>query len=156
MVGLEGSQSSIMGSFGKSNNSNKYCSQIDQLKAALGEKGLELVNRRLIIFHQDNARLNVSLMTRQKLLQLGWEVLILPAYLPDTAPSNFRLFWSLPNYLNGKKANFFPKTLSLEDFKRHLEQFFPQKDKLFWEDGIMKLPDRWQKVVEQNGEHVVQ
>ena len=45
---------------------------------------------------------------------------------------------------------------SLEDCKRHLEQFFPQKDKKFWEDGIMKLPEKWQKVVEQKGEYAVQ
>ena len=32
----------------------------------------------------------------------------------------------------------------------HLEQFFAQKDKKFWEDGIIKLPERWQKVVQQN------
>ena len=38
-------------------NSNKYCSQLDQLKAALDEKHPELVNRKRIIFHQDNARL---------------------------------------------------------------------------------------------------
>ena len=48
-------------------NSNKYCSQLDQLKAALDEKRPELVNRERIIFHQDNARPHVSLMTRQKL-----------------------------------------------------------------------------------------
>ena len=47
-------------------NSNKYCSQLDQLKAALDEKRPELVNRKSIIFHQDNARQHVSLMTRQK------------------------------------------------------------------------------------------
>ena len=61
-------------------NSNKYCSQLDQLKAALDEKRPELANRKCIIFHQDNARLHVSLMTRQKLLQLGWGVLIHPPY----------------------------------------------------------------------------
>ena len=48
------------------------------------------------------------------------------------------------------------KINSLEDCKRHLEQFFAQKDKKFWEDGIIKLPERWQKVAEQNGEYVVQ
>ena len=37
-------------------NSNKYCSQLDQLKAALDEKHPELVNRKRIIFHQDNTR----------------------------------------------------------------------------------------------------
>ena len=48
-------------------NFNKYCSQLDQLKTALDEEHLELVNRKCIIFHQDNARLHVSLMNRQKL-----------------------------------------------------------------------------------------
>ena len=38
---------------------------------------------------------------------------------------------------------------SLEDCKRHLEQFFAQRDKKFWEDGITKLPEKWQKAVEQ-------
>ena len=131
-------------------NSNKYCSQLDQLKAALNEKHPELVNRKHIIFHQDNTRPHVSLMTRPKPLQLGWEVLIHPPYSPDMALSDFPLFQSLENSLNGKNFN------SLEDCKRHLEQFFGQKDKKFWEDGIMKLPEKWQKVVEQKGEYVVQ
>ena len=96
-------------------NSNKYCSQLDQLKAALHEKRLELVNRKHIIFHQDNTRPHVSLMTRQKLFQLGWEVLIHPLYSPDIAPSDFHLFRSLQNSLNGKNFS------SLGDCKRHLE-----------------------------------
>ena len=40
--------------------------------------------------------------------------------------------------------------------KRYLEQFFAQKDKKFWKHGIMKLPEKWQKVVEQNGDYIVQ
>ena len=103
---------------------SKYCSQLDRLKAALDEKRPELVNRKRIIFHQDNERPHVSLMTRQKLLQLGWEVLIHLPYSPDTAPSDFHLFRSLQTSLNGKNFN------SLEDCKRHLEQFFAQKEKV--------------------------
>ena len=124
-------------------NSNKFCFQLDQLKVALDEKRPELVNRKRIIFHQDNASQHVSLMNRQKLLQLGWEVLIHTPYSPDIAPSDFHLFRSLQNSLNGKNFN------SLEDCKRHVEQqFFAQKDKKFWEDGIIRLPEKWQKVVE--------
>ena len=52
-------------------NSNKYSSQLDQLKAALDEKHAELVNRKLIVFHQDKARLHVSLMTRQNYYSLA-------------------------------------------------------------------------------------
>ena len=89
-------------------------------------------------------------MTRQKRLQLGWEVLIHPPYSPDIAPSDFHLFRCLQNSLNGKNFH------SLEDCKRHLEQFFAQKDKKFCKDGIMKLPEKWQKVVGQNSEYIVQ
>ena len=55
-----------------------------------------------MIFHQHNTRPHVSLMIRQKLLQLGWEVLIHPPYSPDTAPLDFHLLQSLQNFVNGK------------------------------------------------------
>ena len=122
-------------------NSKKYCSQLDQLKATLNKKHPELVNRKCIIFHQYNARPRVSLMTRQKLLQVGSEVLIHPPYSPDIIPSDFHFFQSLQNSLNGKTFN------SLEECKRYLQQFFAQKNKKFLEDGIMKLPEKWQKVM---------
>ena len=134
----------------KTINSNKYWSQLNQLKAALNQKRPELVNRKCINLHQDNARLHVYFKTRQKLLQRGWEVLIHPLYSPDIAPSDLHTFWSLQNSLNGKYYN------SLEDCKRHLKPFFAQKDKKFWEDVITKLPEKWQKAVEQKGEYVVQ
>ena len=53
-------------------NSNKYCSQLDRPKTARDEKCAQFVNRKCIIFHWDDVRPRVSLMTRQKLLQLGW------------------------------------------------------------------------------------
>ena len=43
-------------------NSNKYRSQLDQMKAALDEKSPELTPRKYIIFYQDKARLYVSLL----------------------------------------------------------------------------------------------
>ena len=60
---------------------------------------------------------------------------------PDIAPLVSHLFQS-SKILNGKNFNF------LEDCKRHLEQFFAQKDKKFWQDGIVKLPE---KMSEGNG-----
>ena len=75
VYGEIGRESCIMSSFRKKQtiNSNKYCCQLDQLKVALDEKHPELVNRKCIIFHQDNTRPHVSFMTRQKLRQLRWE-----------------------------------------------------------------------------------
>ena len=92
-------------------------------------------------------RQHVPLVTRQKLLELGWEVLIYQLYSPDIAPTDLNLFWSLQNSLNGENFNF------LKDCKRHLEQFFAQNDKKFWEDGIMKLPGKCQKTVGQKSLH---
>ena len=121
-------------------DSTKYCSQLDQVKAALDEKHPELVNRICIIIHQDNARPHASWMTRQKLLQLGWEILIHLPYSPDIA---YQVFWFLQNSLNGKSFN------SLEDCKSHLEQFFAQKDKNFGKTKLWKLPGKWQKGLKQ-------
>ena len=55
-----------------------------------------------MIFHQGTTSLHVSLMTRKKLLELGWEVLIHLLHLPGIASSDFHLFCSLQNSLNGK------------------------------------------------------
>ena len=96
-------------------NSNKDYSHLEPLKAA---QYLELVNRKHILFHHDNIRSHISLMTRQKLLQLGWEVLIHLPYSSDIAPVDVHLFLSLQNSLCGKKFN------SLEDCKNHLHWSF--------------------------------
>ena len=95
-------------------NSNKYCSHLDQLKTALNEKCLKLVDKKHINFHQDSIRLHVSLMIRQKLLQLSSEVLIHLPYSPDIALSDVHLVLFLRTSLDGKNFNF------LEDFKRLL------------------------------------
>ena len=104
-----------------------------------------------ISFHQNNTRLHASLTTGQKLLQLSWEVLIHPPYSPDNATSDVHLFQLLQNSLNRKNFN------SLQDCKRYsLEQFFVQNNIKFWEDEIMKLPEKWQKVLEQSNDSTTQ
>ncbi|EZA55050.1 Histone-lysine N-methyltransferase SETMAR [Ooceraea biroi] len=114
------------------------------------EKRPELANRKDVVFHQDNARPHVSLTTRQKLLEFGWDVLPHPPYSPDIAPSDFHLFRSVQNSLSGKNFN------SLIDIKNHLEEFFAEKPKKFWENGIFQLRERWTKVVKQNGAYISQ
>ncbi|EZA61916.1 Histone-lysine N-methyltransferase SETMAR [Ooceraea biroi] len=110
---------------------------------------IKLVNRKGVVFHHDNARPRTSLVTREKLLQLGWDVLPHPPYSPDLAPSDYHSFRSLQNALNGK-------TLTAdEDIKSLLELFFAEKDKNFFERGIMKLPEKWQKIIKQNSQYIV-
>ena len=71
-----------------------------------------------------------------------------PPYRPDLAPSDYYLFRSFQNFLNGKTFS------DNEAVKSHLVQFFADKDQKFYERGIMKLPEIWQKVIEQNGKYM--
>ncbi|EFN78799.1 hypothetical protein EAI_12677, partial [Harpegnathos saltator] len=48
-----------------------YCRQLDRLYKTIKQKHPELVNRKGVVFQHDNSRLHTSLVTRQKLLQLG-------------------------------------------------------------------------------------
>jgi len=116
-------------------NSEKYYFQLDELKTAIEQKCSEIANRKGVVFHQDNARPHVSLITRQKLLELCLDVLSHPPYLPDLAPSDFHLFRSLQNSLNGKSFN------SLVEVKNHLEKFFAEKSEKFWKEFSSCLKD---------------
>ncbi|GFV81681.1 histonelysine Nmethyltransferase SETMARlike [Trichonephila clavipes] len=60
-----------------------HCQQLDNLKLVIDQKWPELVNRRGVVLHQDNARPQTFVVTRQKLWELGWEVLMHPPYSPD-------------------------------------------------------------------------
>lgn len=134
---------------GQTIDSALYCQQLTRLQQAIQNKRPELVNRKGVIFHHDNARPHTSLMTRQKLSELGWEVLIHPPYSPDLAPSDYYLFRSLQNFLDGKKlAN---KTAAANT----VAEFFASKPQKFYTDGIMKLSVKWQRVIDNNGQYVL-
>ena len=130
-------------------NSEVYCHQLGKLNDALQQKRSELINRKGVVFHQNKARPHTSLVTRQKLLQLEWDTMLHPPYSPDLAPSDYYLFRSLQNFLDGKTFT------SNEEVKNLLDQFFASKDQKFYERGIMLLPERWQKVLDQNGQYII-
>ena len=49
-----------------------------------------------------NARLHVAKLTRSKIHDLGWEILPHPPYSPNLAPSDYYLFWTLNNEIEGQ------------------------------------------------------
>ncbi|CAK9796075.1 Histone-lysine N-methyltransferase SETMAR [Anthophora plagiata] len=133
---------------GETINSVKYCNQLDQLKAAIAEKWPELSNRRGVVFHHDNARPHVLLDVRQKLLQFYWDALPHLPYSPDLAPSDYYLFLLLKNSLRDKRFQF------VNEIKTHLEEYFASKPQQFWKEGIVRLLERWKKLIEQNGSYL--
>ncbi|GFU86750.1 histone-lysine N-methyltransferase SETMAR, partial [Trichonephila clavipes] len=135
---------------GQTLNSGLYCQQLERLKLVIDQKWSELANRRGVLFHQDNARPHTSVVTRQNLWELGWEVLIHPPYSPDLAPRDYHLFLALQNLLSDKKLG------RREDCENRLLDVFANKGQDFYERGITKLPLKWQKITQQNGSYLTQ
>ena len=118
-----------------------------KLSKAIKEKRPELTNRKGIMSHHDNARSHIFSNTYEIIgAWLGSDVAS-PIH-PDLTPSDYHLFRNLQNFLNGKNFS------NNDDLNLHLAEFFAVKDQKFSRRGIMKLPERWQKVIEQNGKYL--
>ena len=105
--------------------------------------------RRKVRLLHDNARPHTSKVTRNKLEQLGWELIPHPPYSPDLAPSDYHLFRSLRNHLLQKHFD------DVAQIKSDLESFFESLSTKFFEDGILDLPKRWEYVVDNDGRYIV-
>lgn len=133
----------------KTINSAVYIQQLSKLNIEIIKTRPELANRKGVVFLHDNATPHTSLAARQKLLELKWDVLLHPPYSPDLAPTDYYLFRSLQNFLNGKNFK------NEEDVKSDLTKFFNNKNQDFFEKGIMMLPERWQNVININGQYFI-
>ena len=121
-----------------------YCQQLNRVAEKLKKK------QDRIYFLHDNARPHVAKSTREKLLQLGWVTLPHPPYSPDLAPTSYHLFRSLSDHLREKKFD------DENDLKTDLDNFFNQKPLVFYERGILSLPERWRQVIDNNGAYIVE
>ena len=118
-----------------------YCQQLENFRAALQANHPK---RRKVRLLHDNARSHTAKVTRQKLEELWWEVLLHPPYSPDLVPSNYHLFRSLRNHLVTKRFD------NETDLKSDVEVFFSALSKKFFVDGIVDLPKRWEYIVDNN------
>lgn len=126
---------------GQKVNSEIYCRQLDELKQKLGRR------RKSVVFLDDNASCHTSELTTAKLRRFGWERLDHPSYSPDLAPSDYHLFRSLQSFLRGKKFD------NVDKARESLREFFDSKDADFYRRGIEKLPERWQEVIDFDGDY---
>ena len=132
---------------GKTINSEYYCNLLDQLDKNIREKrpGLQ---KKTIIFHQDNARVHTSFLTMVKLNELKYELFEHPPYSPDLAPSDYYLFRNLKQFLRGKRFS------SNEEAIAAVEQYFAELPENHYRDGIKLLEDRWNKCVQVEGDYI--
>jgi [histone H3]-lysine36 N-dimethyltransferase SETMAR len=126
-----------------------YCKQLDRMSAKLKIKRPRLVNKNQVILLHDNARPHTAQKTRQKIKELGYEILPHPAYSPDIAPSDYYLFRSLQHHLKGQRF------ASIEAIKKTIKDFFDKKDITFYRKGIEDLVNKWTHVIENDGHYII-
>ena len=129
-------------------NANLYSQQLTRLSEALRKKRpFSCDGRQKVILLHDNARPHVAKTTREKIENLGWEVLPHPAYSPDLAPSDYHLFRSMQHFFQEKIYT------EVESIKKDLDSYFFSRPESFYKRGIQSLPERWEKVILNDGNY---
>jgi [histone H3]-lysine36 N-dimethyltransferase SETMAR len=128
-------------------NAETYCDQLRRVCQAANQKYPK--RKHSIILQHDNARPHVAKMTKTVIQELGWEVLPHPPYSPDLAPSDYYLFLLLSNTLKGVTFD------DDQDMEKWLGDWFKSKDDAFYRKGIEKMPEKWEAVVNNDGDYFI-
>ncbi|UYV70518.1 hypothetical protein LAZ67_7003388 [Cordylochernes scorpioides] len=128
-------------------NSDLYCDiLVNKLKPGIRNKRRGKLSKGVLFLH-DNARPNTSCKTVSTIIKLGFEVLEHPAYSPDLASSDYFLFGLLKKELKGKRFD------SDEDVQKVVQYYFHKLPKSAYKEGIYKLPERWRRCIESQGDY---
>ena len=128
-------------------NAERYQQQLMKLNDALKEKRPIPANKqRTVILLHDNARPHVAKQVKNTLEALKWEILPHAAYSPDCAPSDYHLFRSMQSALRDQHFR------NQEHKKMAGTMDRIKRPKLFF-DGIHNLPERWSKVIINDGKY---
>jgi histone-lysine N-methyltransferase SETMAR len=106
------------------------------------------LQKKKIIFNQDNASAHKSVLAMGKLRDLHYELLEHPPYSPDLAPSDFSLFPKLKLFLAGQHFS------SNQEVIAAVEGYFADLTKNHYRDGIMALEHRWNKCISVKKDYV--
>ena len=133
---------------GQTVTAQRYSDQLLRLAQEIeAKRPLTCQGSKQIILLHDNARPHVASATKEAILQLGWQVLPHAAYSPDLAPSDYYLFRSLQHTLAGRHFK------NSDEVRNCIDEFLDSKDEGFYTRGIHLLPEKWQKVIDSNGEY---
>ena len=132
---------------GKTITGAYYASLLDKLKAKIAEK-LPHLQKKKILFYQDNAPSHTSAVAMAKIHELRFELLDHPPYSLDLAPSDFFLFLKLKVALGGQRFS------SNEEAITFVNNYFAEKDAEYYLDGLKRWEHRWEKCVDLQGDYV--
>lgn len=96
----------------------------------------------------DNAPVHAANETRLCFENCGFELVEMPPYSPDIAPSDFYLFRNLKTWLRGCKF------ATEEELVGEVTSWLESKPPSYYERGISQLKERMRQVVESGGEYL--
>lgn len=132
---------------GKTITGAYYASLLDKLKEEISKNRPHLQKKK-VLFHQDNAPSHTSTVAMAKIHELRFELLDHPPYSPDLAPSDFFLFPQLKTALGGQRFS------SNEEAISFVNSYFADKDAKYYLEGLQRWEHRWEKCVELQGDYV--
>ena len=87
---------------GRTINNKYYIALLVHLKEEIAKKQPQM-QKKIMLFHQDNAPCHKSITMMAKLHELHFELHLLPPYSPDLAPRDHQLFADLKRMLQEKR-----------------------------------------------------
>ena len=84
-----------------------------------------------ILLLHDNARPHSAAQTQDLITSFKWEQMDHPPYSPDLAPSDYRHFLHLKNFLSGKRFDD-----DDDDLKDAVQKWLTSQAAAFYEEGI--------------------
>jgi histone-lysine N-methyltransferase SETMAR len=130
---------------GETITAERYCQEIVEMNKKLEKMWPALVNRKGPLLLRDNARPHVARKSLQKLHSLGFEILPHPPYSPDISPTDYHFFKHLALFLRDRCF------IEVEDLKSGFEEFIASREPVFYQIGMNKLVDCWQKCADSDG-----
>jgi len=127
--------------------SASYCTILMKLCAAIHQKRLGLLAKRMLLLH-DNALPHSANQTTAMMRSFKWEVLQHPPYSPNLVPSDFHFFGPLKQHLSGEC---YPYDDTVE---RAVCAWFQKQPQEFYAAGFQGLVKRWDKCLNLYGDYI--
>jgi len=105
-----------------------------------------MLSRGVVMIH-DNARPHTAAATQNLITKFGWEQSNYPPSSPDLAPSDFHLFLHLKSFLAGRRFHD-------DEVKEAVTTCFASQAASFYDKGIQKLMQRYDKSLNNGGNYV--
>ena len=128
-------------------NAAAYCETLKNVSRSIQNKRRGQLSKGIVLLH-DNARPHVANQTKDLITSFKWETADHPPYSPDLAPTNYHLFLNLKKHLGGQRLQ------DDDQVKTVVMQWLTSQAGDFYEEGIHKLVQRYDKCLNIEGNYV--